>query len=78
MVTISLIQACRLLFELRGKRTSLLAHQTLLHGEHSRLNQCLGLNHYSSSMGTFCDLHAKTGDQQIEASVKSRIKIRAE
>ncbi|WP_226941555.1 hypothetical protein, partial [Janthinobacterium violaceinigrum] len=40
-------QACCLLFELRGKRASLLAHQTPLHGEHSRLNQCPGtLNHY--------------------------------
>lgn len=49
-MAISLIQyqACHLLFELRGKRTSLLAHQTPLHGEHSRLNQCLGtLNHYT-------------------------------
>ena len=48
-MAISLIQyqACRLLFELRGKRTSLLAHQTPLHGEHSRLNWCLGtLSHY--------------------------------
>ncbi|WP_217638343.1 hypothetical protein, partial [Duganella sp. OV510] len=32
----------------RGKCTSLLAHQTPLHGEHSRLNWCPGtLNHYT-------------------------------
>ncbi|WP_290441265.1 group II intron maturase-specific domain-containing protein, partial [Burkholderia cenocepacia] len=37
-----------LLFELRGKRTSLLAHQTPLHGDHSRLNQCPdSLDHYN-------------------------------
>lgn len=37
------------MFELRGKRTSLLAHQTPLHGEHSRLNLYPGtLNHYIS------------------------------
>ncbi|MCA8292030.1 hypothetical protein LGN16_34435, partial [Burkholderia vietnamiensis] len=36
-----------LLFELWGKRTSLLAHQTPLHSDHSRLNQCPdSLDHY--------------------------------
>ncbi|MGK5071042.1 hypothetical protein ACQ4WR_26950, partial [Janthinobacterium sp. RT4P48] len=40
---------CCLLLELRGKCTSLLAHQTPLHGEHSRLNWCPGtLNHYNA------------------------------
>ncbi|VVG72522.1 hypothetical protein PAP18089_03518 [Pandoraea apista] len=34
-------------FELRGKRTTLFAHQTPLHGEHFRLNECPeGLDHY--------------------------------
>lgn len=41
-------QAGGLLFELWGKRTSLLADQTPLHGDHSRLNQCLdSLDHYT-------------------------------
>ncbi|MCC7716733.1 hypothetical protein [Janthinobacterium lividum] len=46
-------QTCCLLFEFRGKRTSLLAHQTPLCGEHSRLNQCPGtLNHYKDVIAT--------------------------
>ncbi|PRG59025.1 H-NS histone [Burkholderia multivorans] len=43
-----------LLFELRGKRTSLLAHQTPLHGDHSRLNQCPdSLDHYSGIVAEY-------------------------
>ncbi|MBN3851376.1 hypothetical protein G3N58_31845, partial [Paraburkholderia sp. Ac-20342] len=45
-----------LLFELGGKRTTLLRHQTPLHGEHSRLNQCLvSLDHYRLDDGSAND-----------------------
>ncbi|WP_221291993.1 MULTISPECIES: hypothetical protein, partial [unclassified Janthinobacterium] len=49
----------------RGKRTSLLAHQTPLHGEHSRLNQCPGtLNHYKDQLKSLAGRQDGPGSEQ--------------